>query len=248
MYPQLRLLNIDDFSDVSNFDSWFPTHRVAQMVRLVRPAKLVPTMYYTRRHAVASSPVDGFLFYFRGEKTGSCASDCATYVRHGCAGKWPEGACLAGACAEASADNLPSEVRDVQQALRPGLPLYVGIYASGRETTPPVQGWDQWSCSTPSALYVALALEAALRLPAVEGTVVYRLRSIARPSPKQLAVTRIYGALDRERCPASAPFGYAGGALCCPTTAWIGEEMCDGDSACCTAESGCRGLPRCLAD
>ena len=56
----------------------------------------------------------------------------------------------------------------MRAALPSGASLHVGIYVSGAVQP---QSLPDWDCSTPSASYARMALEAALAAPEVDGTV-----------------------------------------------------------------------------
>ena len=112
--------------------------------------------------------MDGALFYFRNEKqgVGPCAVSAGCPLD--CTGQWPGPSCLAGRCAEPTAANLPAEVVDVRKALPPNASLHVGLYVTGAVQPSNHPGYD---CSTPSAQYARLVLEASLSQPAVDGVV-----------------------------------------------------------------------------
>jgi hypothetical protein len=213
------------------------------MGELLRPnARLIPVVYYGAYQAAAKLPIDGMLFYFRNEKAGGCPAACAVNCSH----EWPTSGCLAGTCAEQTVPNLAGEVADVRAALPSHLPLHVGVYVIGR----PASG--EFNCSTPSALYGRLALEAALRLPAVSGVMAYRMEVGA--TPQRASVAAEYVAFD-GRCPVRTPFAYGDdgeGGFCCETTSGF-PSHCNAGTACCLAapndgggvRQDCQGHARC---
>jgi hypothetical protein len=124
-FPHLRCVNIDDFSDNLGV---FSLELVSEMSSLLhhkqsnrhsnrRGALLVPTVYYAHYLQALRLPIDGLLYYFRNDKVGTGPRNRASCPGAPCASKWPEHACLAGQCAEATTANLRSELIDVQSAL-----------------------------------------------------------------------------------------------------------------------------------
>ena len=103
LFPAVRYLNVDDFSDADN-EKYFSPESSRKMVALLRPnAKLVPTLYYNSRSSLVERnlTVGGALFYFRNEKEGRgpCAVSAGCDIN--CANQWPGAAgCLSGSCAE----------------------------------------------------------------------------------------------------------------------------------------------------
>jgi len=253
LYPALRYLNVDD---LTHNPSIFTATLVARMAALVAVggARLIPVVYYGAHAAAAALPIDGMLFYFRNEKEGGCPAACGVQ----CADQWPTRACLAGACAETTVANLAGEVADVRAALPAHLPLHVGVYVTGRPARPA----DPYNCSTPSAGYGRLALQAALRLPAVSGATAYRMQVDA--NPQRAAIAAAFVPFD-ARCPTRTPYAYGGtGAggdgdlgdlgdgptFCCASTEGFPSHCSDGGE-CCLApgrqQGGCGGRAACQA-
>ena len=242
-FPALRYLNVDDLTHNPKI---FTPSLVAEMAALLRPrARLIPVVYYGAAAGAAALPIDGILFYFRNEKEGGCPISCGAAVVADCATQWPSSGCLAGAggCAEKTVPNLAGEVADVRALLPSHLPLHVGIYVTGRSPS------GAHNCSTPRAAYGRLALEAALRLPAVSGATAYRMQVDA--NPQRASVAAAFSALD-VRCPARTPFSYGGGSegmFCCASTAAFPGHCSGGDEGeCCLSPGsaqGCQGHALC---
>ena len=235
-YPALRYLNVDD---LTHNPTVFTASLVGEMATLVRPnARLIPVVYYPAYEATAAMPVDGMLFYFRNEKEGDCPAACGV----DCTDEWPHG-CLCGTCAEQTVPNLAGEGADVRAALPSHLPLHVGIYVTARAPS------GLYNCSTPSAAYGGLALEAALRLSAVSGVHAYRMQ--VEDTPQRASVAAAYGGFD-ELCPTHTPFSYGdaeGGVFCCGGTSGFPAHCSDGGECCLSpgSEKGCQGRDACRA-
>ena len=238
-FDHLRFLNVDDFSDADN-ERYFSPESSRRMVDLLRPnAQLVPTLYFNSRSSIVDRnlSVDGALFYFRNEKEGigPCAVSAGCPIN--CTGQWPGAAgCLTGRCAEPTASSVRGEIAEVRASLPEHAVLHVGLYISGAVQP---ESCPQWDCSTPSALYAQLVLEAALATPAVDGIMVFAMAKETN-ALKRNVVASVFGRFTRD-CPTPVPFGFrsaSGGTTCCDTTTWfnrgdIVSASCDGNQACC---------------
>jgi hypothetical protein len=210
-FPHLRYVNIDDFSDNLGV---FSLELVSEMTSLLhhkvqsnshsnqRGALLVPTVYYAHYLQATRLPIDGMLYYFRNDKAGTGPCDGASCPGAPCASKWPEHACLAGQCAEATTVNLRSELIDVQSALSAsGKELHVGVYFSGSAAPP------HYDCATPTPKYDAQALEQALQMAPpvdVSGVMVY---GVQPPGEKRDVLIRVFGHFN-PKCPLSSRFQF----------------------------------------
>jgi hypothetical protein len=225
-FPALNYLNVDDL--VWNSATFTPAV-VKEMVRLVRPnARLVPVVYYAMLEAAAALPLDGMLYYFRNDKAGGCPATCAPARLHNCSRSWPTQGCLGGRCAELTVGNVAGEIADVRAAIKPDMPIHVGVYVSAHQP-------GGFNCSSPSADYGRLVLEAALVLPEISGVMAYRMQT--SPTPQRAGIHAAFDGFN-SGCPVQTPFAYSlggAGTFCCDSTDGFPHGCANRAAECCLA-------------
>jgi hypothetical protein len=169
-FPQLVAIEIDDFThDVAPPDGMFTPELLGNIVnnlhRHSSTISFIPNIYYSQDAPVfqqwpdLSLIGDAMLYFFRNQKQGAGPCSPAACVwgpsaTHGERG----GGCLAGACAESTVANIPSELVEIERWLPPGRPLIFGIYAGGHS-----------SLGSPTARYVDDVLAFVLQRAEITG-------------------------------------------------------------------------------
>jgi hypothetical protein len=174
-FPQIVAFQIDDFSDklalhdtaqINQFDA----NQIADIESRMRSQSpwlnFVPTIYYDYfanrfnsskfNWADLALTLDSMQFFFRNQKAHACINDTLDCAR--------------------SADNVPSEIRDMQTLLPSGRELQVGVYFVGCSHScddPPVV--DEFSA--PQIRYSYDVTRYAQSMPGVAGTTAYGLQA-----------------------------------------------------------------------
>jgi hypothetical protein len=201
-YPHLVALGIDDFSHwLSDFPGEYVAEMESRMHSQARWLNFAPTVYYGDlagdRQPDLGRAFDTFLFYFRNEK---------------------HGACLAGACGEASVANARGEYDDITALLPAGRKLQAGVYFSRHSTL-----------GEPTARYDFDLVNLALNLPGLGGVTAYTTQmrkpglicsDVNTLNDKFCVILKTYGGksqnvthldlTDASKAPLAAgnPFGY----------------------------------------
>lgn len=138
-FPHLVAVEIDDFThDVAPPDGMFTPELLGRIVNNLHQQSatisFIPNVYYSQDQPVVkqwpdlSLIGDAMLYFYRNQKQGAgpCAPASCVWgpgAKHGERG----GGCLAGACAESTVANIPSELVEIYSWLPPGRPLVFGV-------------------------------------------------------------------------------------------------------------------------